>query len=261
MFDLTGQRAVVTGGSRGLGSYMAKALARAGADLIVTARKAADCAVTEGAIRAIGRDARSYSLEVREEQSILDFAAAIGSDGLKPSILVNNAGCNVRKPFFDITWDEWNLVLNTNLRGSYFVTQALAPAMVEAGYGRVVNIGSVSSVFGYAGLGPYCASRGGVLQMTRSLADELGAHGVTLNVLAPGWFETEQTKVLYENAEWREYIIDRIPVKRPGMPTDLDGAVVFLSSRESEYVTGQILLVDGGFSTGATRATVRKGAL
>jgi short-subunit dehydrogenase len=106
MFDLTGQYAVLTGGSRGLGSYMAKALARAGADLIITARKAADCARTETAIREIGRDVRSYSLDVREEQSILDFAAAVQTDGLTPSILVNNAGCNVRKPFLEITWDE-----------------------------------------------------------------------------------------------------------------------------------------------------------
>jgi gluconate 5-dehydrogenase len=111
-------------------------------------------------------------------------------------------------------------------------------------------------VFGYAGLAPYCASRGGILQLTRSIADELGPHGVTANVLAPGWFRTEQNKNLYENAEWVSYIVDRIPVKRPGQPTDLDGAVVFLSSRESEYVTGQILLVDGGITTGATRATV-----
>ena len=110
---------------------------------------------------------------------------------------------------------------------------------------------------GYAGLAPYCASRGGVKQLTMSLADDWGVHGVTVNCLAPGWFKTAQNKVLYENEEWVEYICDRIPLKRPGQPDDLDGAVVFLASDASAYITGQTLLVDGGISTGATKATVK----
>ena len=255
MFDLSDQWAVLTGGSRGLGSYMAKALARAGANLVLTARDRMDCEATAEAARALGSRVNTYSLDVRLEDSIRSFAARLQADAIVPSILVNNAGCNVRKPLSEVTWDDWNRVVDTNLRGTFFVIQALAPAMVDAGYGRIVNIGSVTSVFGYAGLGPYCASRGGTLQMTRSIADELGPAGITANVLAPGWFRTEQNKVLYESPEWVEYITDRIPVKRPGQPTDLDGAVVFLSSRESEYVTGQILLVDGGITTGSTRAT------
>ena len=112
----------------------------------------------------------------------------------------------------------------------------------------------MTSVFGYAGLGPYGASRGGIRQLTMSLADDWGPHGITVNCLAPGWFQTEQNKVLYEDAEWVDYLVDRIPLKRPGRPQDLEGAVVFLASDASAYITGQTLLVDGGISTGSTRA-------
>mgnify|MGYP001343727976 CR=1 FL=1 len=128
--------------------------------------------------------------------------------------------------------------------------------MSAAGYGQIINIGSVTSVFGMGAIVPYTASRGGVLQMTRGLADLLGQEGITVNCLAPGWFQTEQTKTLFQNQKWFEYIIDRIPARRVGEEHDLDGAVVFLASEESAYVNGQIRLVDGGITTGATRASI-----
>jgi gluconate 5-dehydrogenase len=174
----------------------------------------------------------------------------------KIDILVNNAGGNVRKPALDVTWEDWNKVLDTNLRGTFFVAQAVAPGMIRRGYGRIVNIGSVTSVFGYGAIAPYCASRGGVKQMTMALADAWGRHGITVNCLAPGWFRTEQTRVLYENAKWVEYLCERIPLGRPGQPNDLDGAIVFLASEASRYVTGQTLLVDGGITTGSIKAGV-----
>jgi gluconate 5-dehydrogenase len=130
--------------------------------------------------------------------------------------------------------------------------------MMPRRYGRIINIGSVTCVFGYAGLAPYGASRGGVKQLTMSLADDWGPFGITVNCLAPGWFKTAQNAVMFEDKEWVEYICDRIPLKRPGQPTDLDGAIVFLSSDASAYITGQTLLVDGGISTGATRATTKR---
>ncbi len=257
-FDLTGRVAVVTGASRGLGQYFGRALAKAGADLIITSRTVESCKPFQAEIEALGRKAYPIALDVRNYESIQKFGEEAAKAYPKIDILVNNAGCNVRKPALDVTWDDWNLVLDTNLRGTFFVAQAIARLMIPNGYGRIINIGSVTSVFGYAGLSPYTASRGGVKQLTMSLADDWGQHGVTVNCLAPGWFRTEQNKVLYENKEWLEYICDRIPVRRPGAPNDLDGAVVFLASEESRYITGQTLLVDGGISTGATKATVKK---
>ena len=256
LFDLSGQVALVTGTSRGLGQYFARALAKAGADLVITSRTLDSLAPFEAEIKALGRRVLPLELDVRDQKSIEKMAADARAAFGQIHILVNNAVCNVRKPALDVTWDEWNLILDTNLRGSFFVAQAVARDMVERGYGRIINIGSVTSVCGYAGLGPYSASRGGIRQLTMSLADDWGSRGVTVNCLAPGWFRTEQNKVLYENQEWVEYISDRIPVKRPGKPNDLDGAVVFLASEASRYITGQILLVDGGISTGAARATV-----
>jgi NAD(P)-dependent dehydrogenase (short-subunit alcohol dehydrogenase family) len=258
LFDLTGQVAIVTGTSRGLGQYFARALAKAGADLVLTSRNRDTLRDFEAEMRALGRRTIALELDVREPASIKQMVDEATAAFGQIHILVNNAGCNVRKPALDVTWDDWNLVLDTNLRGSFFVAQAVARGMIEHGYGRIINIGSVTSVFGFAGLAPYCASRGGIRQLTMSLADDWGGHGVTVNCLAPGWFRTEQNKVLYEDPEWVEYLTDRIPVKRAGLPHDLDGAVVFLASEASRYITGQTLLVDGGISTGATRATVTR---
>lgn len=256
LFDLSGRVALVTGTSRGLGQYMARALAKAGADLVLTSRDVSRLSAFEAEIKALGRRAVSVELDVRRQESIEKIAAATEAAFGHLDILVNNAGCNVRKPALDVTWEDWNLILDTNLRGSFFVAQAVARGMIARRYGRIINIGSVTSVAGYAGLGPYGASRGGIRQLTMSLADDWGKYGVTVNCLAPGWFRTEQNKVLYENKEWVEYLCDRIPLKRPGQPQDLDAAVVFLAAESSRYITGQTLLVDGGISTGATRALV-----
>jgi NAD(P)-dependent dehydrogenase (short-subunit alcohol dehydrogenase family) len=257
LFDLSGRVALVTGTSRGLGQYFARALANAGADVILTSRKCDDLRAFESEIKSLGRRVVSLQLDVRDFQSIQKMAVAAEASFGHVDILVNNAGCNVRKPALDVTWDDWNLILDTNLRGSFFVAQAIAHGMIQRQYGRIINIGSVTSVAGFAGLGPYGASRGGIKQLTMSLADDWGKFGVTVNCLAPGWFRTAQNQVLYENKEWLDYLVDRIPLKRPGQPNDLDGAVVFLASESSRYVTGQTLLVDGGISTGATRALVQ----
>jgi len=256
LFDLTGRVALVTGTSRGLGQYFARALALAGADIAMTSRNVETLRPFQDEIEALGRKTFATALDVRDHASIQKAVAEVEQAFGKIDILVNNAGCNVRKPALEVTWEDWNLILDTNLRGTFFTSQAVAAGMIRNRYGRIINVGSVTCVAGYAGLAPYGASRGGVKQMTMSLADDWGKHGVNVNCLAPGWFRTDQNKVLYENPEWVSYLCDRIPLKRPGQPNDLDAPVVFLASEASRYVTGQTLLVDGGISTGATRATV-----
>lgn len=258
LFDLSGRVAIITGASRGLGQYFSRALARAGADLVITSRNIDSLEPFRTEIESLGREALPVELDVRLYESIQKAVEAAAEHYGKIDILVNNAGCNVRKPSVDITWEDWNLVLDTNIRGTFFVAQAVAKKMIPRKYGKIINIGSVTSVFGYAALAPYCASRGGVKQLTMSLADDWGVHGITVNCLAPGWFKTAQNAMMYEDKEWVEYLCDRIPLKRPGLPNDLDGAIVFLASEASRYVTGQTILVDGGISTGATRAMPRQ---
>ena len=255
---LLGYKIVVTGGAKRLGGEISRGLARAGADVAVTSRSLPSLDEVTREIREIGREAFPHELDVRSYDSVQAMVEDTHRHFGKVDILVNNAGCNVRKPAVEVTPVEWDMILETNLRGPFFMAQAVAKKMIPRRYGRIVNIGSVTSVFAYANLAPYCASRGGIKQLTMSLADDWGIYGITVNCLAPGWFKTQQTKVLYEDPTWVEYITDRIPLKRVGQPDDLDGTVVFLASDASAYVTGQTLLVDGGITTGATRATSKK---
>src|SRR5260370_24389120 len=210
LFDLTGKTAIVTGTSRGLGQEFARALAKAGADLVLTSRNRASLSAFESEIQALGRSTVALELDVRYQHSIEAMVADAESAFGHLDILVNNAGVNIRKPALEVTWEDWNIILATTLRGSFFVAQAVARRMINAKYGRIINIGSVTSVAGYAGLAPYGASRGGIRQLTMSLADDWGKHGITVNCLAPGWVRTEQNKALYYDQHWRNYLSERI---------------------------------------------------
>jgi NAD(P)-dependent dehydrogenase (short-subunit alcohol dehydrogenase family) len=254
LFDLSGKVAIVTGTSRGLGQYFARALAKAGADLVITSRDVSRLTEFKQEIESLGRKALPVQLDVLHFSDIENMVSMTIKEYGKIDILVNNAGLNIRRQSTEVSKQDWDTVLDTNLKGSFFCAQAVAKEMIKRNYGRIINIGSCTCVFGMEGIAPYTASRGAVLSMTRSLAAEWGKFQITVNVLAPGWFKTAQNEVLYENKEWVEYITNRIPLNRPGLPNDLDGTVIFLASDASQYVTGQIILVDGGFTTGATKA-------
>jgi gluconate 5-dehydrogenase len=254
LFDLTGKVALVTGASRGLGQQFARVLAAAGADIAITSRTRASLQQFADEVKSLGRRVATIELDVRDQKSIESAVADALQQLGQIDILVNNAGCNIRKRAVDVTWDDWNTILDTNLRGAFFVAQAVARHMIPRRAGRIINIGSVTCVAGYAGLGPYGASRGGVKQLTMSLAHDWGEYGITVNCLAPGWFKTEQSRALYEDPGWVEYLCERIPLGRTGAPGDLDGALLLLASDASRYITGQTFLVDGGVSIGAVRA-------
>ncbi len=256
LFDLTGKVAIITGTSRGIGQYFARALAKAGADLIITSRDISRLDNFKEEIESLGRKALPVKLDVLLQSDIEKMVRTAISEYGKIDILVNNAGLNIRAPGTELNRQDWDTVLDINLKGSFFCAQAVAREMIKRNYGRIINIGSCTCVFGMEGIAPYTASRGGILALTRSLAVEWGKFSITVNVLAPGWFKTAQNAVLYENKKWVDYITDRIPLNRPGQPNDLDGAVVFLASDASAYITGQIILVDGGFTTGSTKAII-----
>ncbi|HEY4235653.1 MAG TPA: glucose 1-dehydrogenase [Lacipirellulaceae bacterium] len=253
-FGLTGRIALVTGASRGLGEHFARVLATAGADIAITSRTPGSLNRLQSELSASGRRVVCLPLDVRNQESIEKCVAdALGQLG-HIDVLVNNAGCNIRRRAADVTWEQWNEILDTNLRGAFFVAQAAARNMTERGWGRIINIGSVTCVAGYAGLAPYGASRGGIKQLTMSLAHDWGRHGITVNCLAPGWFKTAQNRALYDDPGWVDYLCERIPLGRPGSPHDLDGALLLLASDAGRYITGQTLLVDGGISIGSLRA-------
>jgi NAD(P)-dependent dehydrogenase (short-subunit alcohol dehydrogenase family) len=247
IFDLTGKTALVTGAGRGLGRSMAVALASAGADIVLAARTSADLEAVAGEISAHGRTALCVPTDVTQPDQVDRLVAAAEDRFGAIDILINNAGMNLRKPVLDISIEEWDQVLNLNLRSYFLVSRAVGRHMVERGSGRVINITSIFGAVALASQGPYATSKGGISQLTKVLAIEWAPHNVTVNCIGPTYFETEMTRPLYQDPERRTFIESRTPMGRWGQPDELAGAVIFLASDAAGYITGQTIFIDGGW--------------
>jgi len=249
VFDLTGRVAIVTGGNGGIGLGMARGLARAGARVVIAARDAAKSKDAVRELEALGPGARAVTTDVTDEASVGRLIRATLEAFDRVDILVNNAGTNIRKPPHEVTLAEWRHVLDTNLTSAYLCSHAAYPAMKATGRGKIINIGSMMSIFG-AGFAPaYAASKGGIVQFTRACASAWARDNIQVNAVLPGWIDTALTRqARQEIAGLHERVLQRTPAGRWGAIDDLAGIAVFLASPASDFVTGTAIPVDGGFS-------------
>jgi len=250
LFDLTGRVALVTGASSGLGRSIALALAGAGAAVVLVARRAAELGGLRTEIAAAGGRAESLPCDLGDRAALRSCAERSARAFGAPDILVSAAGVNPRKPLLEVTEADWDATMRINLDAPFFLGQALAPAMIERGWGRIINIASLQSVRAFANGAPYGASKGGLMQLTRAQAEAWSRHGVNANAIAPVFFATPLTAPLVRDTARCADLAGRTFSRRNGEPEDLWGTVLFLASRASDYVTGQTLFVDGGYTAG-----------
>jgi NAD(P)-dependent dehydrogenase (short-subunit alcohol dehydrogenase family) len=252
---IDGRVALVTGGGRGLGLGMALALAHAGADVALAARTRSELEVAAELVRATGREALVVPTDVAQVAEVDAMVDAVGEHFGRIDVLVNAAGVNVRKPSSEFTEAEWDRVLAVNLKGAFFACQAAARWMRRGGGGKIVNLGSLSFEIVVPNIGLYAISKGGMRQMTRALAVEWAIDGINVNAIAPGRFWTAMTDAVFSDPELFDSAVSVIPLRRPGVPADLAGATVLLASDASNYITGQTIVIDGGWLVaGGTRA-------
>jgi NAD(P)-dependent dehydrogenase (short-subunit alcohol dehydrogenase family) len=248
LFDLTGRTALVTGGNSGIGFAMARALGLAGAKVAVVARRAAELQTAATALSDEGIPAIPIVADLASKEAAKIVAAAAEAHDLAVDIIVNAAGINLRQPFEEVSADAFDLHTALHLRAPFLLTQAFAPYMASRGWGRIINVASMQSWRAFPDSAPYGAAKGGVLQLTRAIAEKWSGHGITCNAIAPGFFPTPLAAPVFADPERVSRLAAQTAIGRNGKLEDLTGATVFLASDASGYITGQTLAVDGGFT-------------
>jgi gluconate 5-dehydrogenase len=248
VFDLSGKIALVTGAHRGLGFAIAQGLARAGAEVILNGRNEEALAAAGQTLDAQGLAVETSAFDVTNREAVRSSIATLEREHGAIDILVNNAGIQRRQSFAEFAQEDWDALIATNLTAPFIVSQAIAPGMIARRSGKIVNIASLMSELARPTIVPYTAAKGGVRQLTRGMAVELAPHNIQVNAIAPGYFATEMNRALIDNAEFNAWVCKRTPAGRWGQPEEIAGLAVFLASRASDYITGQILVIDGGMS-------------
>ena len=246
-FDLSGKTALVTGAKRGIGRGMAEALASAGADIVGVSASLAPGSEVEQSITAMGRNFTAYQADFSDRKALTAFIEQLDADGVKPDILVNNAGTIKRKPAAEHPDDWWDEVIEVNLSSQFVLSREIGRGMVERGAGKIIFTASLLTFQGGITVPGYAASKGGIGQLTKALANEWAGKGVNVNAIAPGYIATDNTEALRNDEARYASILERIPQGRWGTPEDFGGPAVFLASSASDYVNGEILMVDGGW--------------
>jgi len=250
IFDLKGNVAMITGSSKGLGEAAAVALAKAGADVAICGRNIADIDRVVDRLKSMECNAAGFVVEVARGETVRKGVSAIMNHFGRIDILVNNAGTNHRVPVIEYPEEEWDRVISTNLKGYYLVAQAVAPQMIERGYGKVINMSSILGRIALPNQLAYASAKGGVDQMTMIMALEWAKLGVRVNAIAPTYFETDLVKQIQEDKERFDFINQRTPMGRWGKLEEIEGIVIFLASPASDFITGQSIAIDGGWTIG-----------
>jgi gluconate 5-dehydrogenase len=249
LFDLAGRTALVTGASRGLGRAMAEGLAEAGAAVVLNGANAGRLAEAAAELRAAGHRVHEAQFDVTDEAGVIAAFERLDAEGVAVDILVNNAGIQFRKPMVELATEDWRRVIDTNLTSAFVVGREAARRMIPRGRGKIINIGSLTSELARATVAPYTVAKGGIKMLTQAMTAEWAEHNIQANAIGPGYMVTDMNEALIANQAFDSWVKGRTPMRRWGRPDELVGTVIYLASSASDYVSGQIIYVDGGMSS------------